>query len=426
MSQVTTNLQISVEETAAWSRKLVITVPEGRVKSERAKVAKQLSKRVKLPGFRKGKVPLSHLESRFGAEIDRQTQQKVIDAAFSEAVQAKDLDPISAPRVAKVSYDRDSELTFEVAFDIRPEIKLGRVSGFRLSRAEVTVADEEVDAQLAMLRQQQALWKPADRKPAASDSVEVTITPLEQEASEASEAEGQPYRFTLGEGRAIPDVEAAIMTLDPGGAAEFTVTFPDDFEDEEQRGKSRRLQIELKQVLEQELPTLDDEFARSLGDFEDLEALRETVAKDLLHHKEQEVEAKLDHEIIESIIQANPFEVPESMIERYLDALVGPPPEDADPDLVDRAREQARPAAEWGIKRTLIIQRVAEDEGLEATKEDVQERLQELAKRMGRQAGEVRARMAKSGELRDLERRITEEKVFAYLKEQSEISVGAS
>jgi trigger factor len=423
VSQATTNLQISVEETAAWSRKLVITVPEGRVKAERAKVAKQLSKRVRIPGFRKGKVPVAHLESRFGTEIDRQTQQKLIDSAFSEAVKAKELEPISAPRVAKVAYDPDSELTFEVAFDIRPEIKLDRVGGFRLSRPQVTVSDEEIDAQFAVLRRQQALWKPVARKPAAGDSVEVEITPLEQEKPEA---EGQPYRFTLGEGRAIPDVEAAIMTLEPESADEFTVSFPDDFEDEEQRGKSRRLRVELRQVLEQELPPLDDEFARSLGDFEDVEALRAAVGQDLLRHKEQEVEAKLDHEIVESIMQANPFDVPDSMIERYLDALVGPPPEDADPDLVDQAREQARPTAEWGIKRTLIIQRVAEEQGLEATREDVQERLQELAKRVGRQVGEVRARMAKSGELRDLERRITEEKVFEYLKAQSEISVGGS
>lgn len=423
MSQATTNLQISVEETAAWSRKLVITVPEGRVKSERVKVAKQLSKRVRIPGFRKGKVPLAHLESRFGAEIDRQTQQKVIDAAFSEAVKVKEMEPISAPRVANVSYDPDSELTFEVLFDIRPEIKLVRVGGFRLSRPEVTVGEDEIDSQLAIVRQQQALWKPVSRKPNAGDSVEVVITPLEQETKEA---EGQPYRFALGEGRAIPDVEAAIMTLDPESAGEFKVTFPEDFEDEEQRGKSRRLRIELRQVLEQELPALDDEFARSLGDFADVGALREAIAKDLLHHKEHDLEAKLDQEIIESIMQANPFDVPDSMIERYLDALVGPPPEDADPELVDKAREQARPTAEWGIKRTLIIQRVAEDQGLEATKEEVQERLQELAKRMGRQVGELRARMAKSGDLRDLERRITEEKVFKYLKEQSEIAIGGS
>jgi trigger factor len=289
----------------------------------------------------------------------------------------------------------------------------------------VSVSDDEVEAQLGMLRQQQSLWKPVERKPAAGDSVEVTITPLE---SEASEPQSQPYRFVLGEGRAIPDVEAAIMTLDPGGTDQFTVTFPEDFEDEEQRGKSRRLRVELKQVLEQELPALEDGFARSLGDFEDLSALRETVAKDLLHHKEREVEAQLDHQIIENIMQANPFEVPESMIERYVDALVGPPPEEADPDpdVVAQAREQARPAAEWGIKRTLIVQRVAEDEGLEASAEELQERLQALAKRMGKKAGEVRARLAKSGELRDLERSITEEKVFEYLREQSEISIGGS
>ncbi len=114
------------------------------------------------------------------------------------------------------------------------------------------------------------------------------------------------------------------------------------------------------------------------------------------------------------------------MIERYVNALIGPPPEDADPELVDRAREQARPAAEWGIKRTLIIQQVAEDHDLEATKEEVQERLQTIAKRTGKQVGEIRARLAKTGELRDLERRITEEKVFEYLREQSEISTGGS
>ncbi|UCC73403.1 MAG: trigger factor [Gemmatimonadota bacterium] len=423
MSQTTTNLQISVEEPAAWSRKLVITVPTGRVRSERQKVAQQISKQARIRGFRKGKVPPAQLEARFGAEIDRQTQQKVIDAAFREAVKVKALEPISAPRVGNVSYDREAELTFEVAFDIRPEIALSRIGGFRLTRPEVSVGDEEVDAQLNVLRRQQALWRPVERKPAVGDSVEVTVTPLE---GEGGKSESRPYNFVLGERRAIPDVEAAIQTLDPESSGEFTVTFPEDFDDEEQRGESRRLRIELKQVLEQELPPLDDEFARSLGDFEDLAALREAVSQDLQRHKESEVEAGLDHQVIEQIIEANYFEVPESMIERYVDVLVGPPPEDADPDLVARARDQARPAAEWGIKRTLVIQRVAEDQDLEATKEEVQERLQELAKRIGKQVGEIRARMAKSGELRELEQRITEQKVFKYLREQSEISTGGS
>jgi trigger factor len=178
--------------------------------------------------------------------------------------------------------------------------------------------------------------------------------------------------------------------------------------------------------MEKELPALDDEFAKSVGDFDSLAALEEALSEDLLRYKEQEVELQLNHRIIEQIIEANPFDVPESMVDRYVEALIGPPPEDADPDLVDQAREEARPTAEWGIKRSLVLQRIATDQGFEASKEDVQERVQDLAKRAGRPAGEIRSRLAKSGELGEIERRITEERVFEFLKEQSEIEVVGS
>jgi len=424
VSQTISDLQISIEEPAAWSRKLVITVPTDRVKSERVKVMRQLAKRVRMPGFRKGKVPPDRLEARFGADIDRQTQQKVIDVAFREAVRAKELDPISDPRVANVSYDRDSELTFEVAFDIRPEVTLNRIGGFRLNRPEVSVGEDEIAERLELLRRQQALWRSVERQPVAGDSVEVEITPLEGAEGEAPET--RQYKFVLGEGQAIPEVEASIMTLEPGSSGEFDVAFPDDFPDETKRGATQRLRIELSQVLEQELPDLADEFAGSVGEFEDLQALRDAVSEDLLRLKEHEVGFQLDRRIIEQIIDANPFEVPESMLDRYVEALVGQPPEGADPDLVARAREEARPTAEWGIRRTLILQRIQADQGFEASREEVQERVQEIAERAGHPVGEVRARLAKSGELRDIERRIAEEKVFKYLREQSEIQVVGS
>jgi len=422
VSQTTTNLQISVEEPAAWSRKLVITVPSTRVKSERLKVARQLAKRVRIPGFRKGKIPLERMEARFGPEIDRHTKQQVIDGAFREAVQIKDLDPISEPRVANVSYDRDSELTFEVAFDIRPEITLGRIGGFRLTQPDVSVSDEEVAERLEALRRHQVLWRPVERKPVAGDSVEVEITPMGERDSEPSEP--RQYRFTLGEGQAIADVEAAITTLAPNTAGEFDITFPEDSPDEGQRGKKQRLHVSLKQVFEQELPELDDEFAKSLGDFDDLEGLRNVVGEDILQLKRREAEQVLDQRIIEQIIEANPFQVPDSMVDRYVTALLGPPPEGADADLVEKAEQEARPAAEWGIKRQMIIQRVAQDQGFDASREEIQDRVTTLAKRMGRPVQEVRTRLSKSGELRDIERAIVEEKVFSFLRDQSEIKVG--
>ena len=423
MSQITTNLQISVEEPKAWNRKLVITVPASQVKAERSKVTKKLAKRVKMPGFRKGKVPADRIESRYGPEIDRETQQQLIDTAFRQAIKEKELDPISEPRVSNLSYDRETEFTFEVSFDIQPEIKLARLGGFRLTRPDISVGDAEVEEQLGELQRQQALWKPAERRPVAGDTVEVEITPLEAPEGETQEA--RDYKFVLGEGQAIQEVEAAIMTLEPGSVDEFEIGFPDDFPDESKRGTSQNLKIDLKQVFEQELPALDDAFAKSIGDFESLEALKEAVSADLRRYKEHEVQAQLDQTIIAQVIEANPFEVPGSMVDRYAAALVGQPPEGTDPDLVAKALEEARPSAEWGIKRTLVLQQIAADQGFEATKEEVQKRVEDIAAAAGRPVGEIRSRLAKSGELRDIEHRITEQKVFEYLREQSEIEVGS-
>ena len=423
MSQITTNLQISVEEPKAWNRKLVITVPASGVKTERSKATKQLAKRVKMPGFRKGKVPSERIESRYGPEIDRETQQRLIDSAFRQAIKEKELDPISEPRVANVSYDPDSEFTFEVSFDIQPEIKLARLGGFRLTQPEIAVAEAEVEEQLGALQRQQALWKPVERRPVSGDTVEVEITPLD--SADGTTQEAREYKFVLGEGQAIQEVEAAIITLEPGNADEFEIEFPDDFPDESQRGTSQNLRIDLRQVLEQELPELDDEFAKSVGDLESLDALKEAVSDDLLRYKEHEVQAQLDQTIIAQVIEANPFEVPVSMVDRYAAALVGEPPEGTDPDLVAKALEEARPTAEWGIKRTLVLQQIATDQGFEATKEEVQKRLEDIAKAAGRPVGEIRGRLAKSGELRDIERRMTEQKVFEFLREQSEIEVGS-
>ena len=416
-SQTDVGLQVSAEEGAAWSRKLVMTVAAERVRAARKKATRKISKRVKIAGFRKGKVPVHILEQRFGGEIDRQTQQTLIDDAFAEAVRQHELEPISEPQISNLNYDPEAEFTFEVKFDVRPQIELDRVGGFRVTRARVSVNETEVDDQLELVRRQRGAWKPIERHAQPGDTVDVEITDLESD-----DPEPRQYKFMLGEGQAIPGVEAAIFGLDPGGEDDFSIDFPDDFPDQEKRGQSQKLHIKLKRVLERELPELDDEFARSLGEFDDLDALRRAISEDLVKDKEREVEAQVERQIIEQIIESNPFEVPETMVHRYIAALIGHPPEGADPEAVRQAVEGARPAAIWGIKRTLILQRVAADQSLEATEEEVKQRIAKIAERAGRPVQEVRARLAKTGDLRDLQRQILDEMVFVYLREQSEIA----
>ena len=177
--------------------------------------------------------------------------------------------------------------------------------------------------------------------------------------------------------------------------------------------------IEVEEPL---LPELDDEFARSLGDFESLDQLRERIRADLGREAERESERRLRAELLTQVIAANPFDVPDAMVSQYLEAMLPARPGNAeDPRMADLRRE-ARPAAEEALKRILVIERVAELEGLHAQPGELEARVEEIAERLGRPAPEVTAQLRKNGRLDELEREITEEKVFGYLKSLSTIS----
>ncbi len=422
MTETTTSeasgLRISVDTPSAWNRKLTITVPAERVRSERERVVAKLARKVRRPGFRKGHVPRKIVERDFQREIDRETVQQVVERSFRAAVDREGLEPITEGAIEIVRYAPDSDLVFEARFDVRPEIKLPRLGGFTIRRQAAEVLDEEVAATLDRIREAHAIWRGVERAPVMGDKVAVLLTPLEG----AEPSEPRRYEFRLGEGQAIPDVERALLTLDPGAEGEFTVTYPEDFAEESRRGTSRRIRLRLEGVWEKELPALDEALAKqaSEGELESLDDLRARIAERIRAEKEAEERERIQNEILDRILEANPFDVPESMVDRYLDALLRAAP-DADPESVRRVRERYRPAAVRGIKRTLVIQRVAEDTGFRATREEVDARVAEWAERSGRRAAELRRELERAGELQEVSRRITEEKVFRHLESLSKI-----
>jgi trigger factor len=174
------------------------------------------------------------------------------------------------------------------------------------------------------------------------------------------------------------------------------------------------------EVKEAHAPALDDEFVRSMGDFAGIAELREQVRSDLLRESERAAEQKVRSQLLHEIVQANPFEVPYSMVQKYVEAML-PAREGADPERLAGIRQQAWPAAELALQRLLVIERVAELEGLQATPADVQARVSAIAERLGRPAAEIAGQLRKSGRLDEIERETAEEKVFEYLKSLSTI-----
>ena len=204
--------------------------------------------------------------------------------------------------------------------------------------------------------------------------------------------------------------------------------FPEDFADPEQAGKEQHLHLKLISVQHKEVPELDDDFARSLGDFEDLTALRARVLEDLREEARRNAEAEVRGQLVAQILEANPFDVPGSMVDRYLDLMTGQSEEergklsDEQREQISQWRETLRPQAEEGLKRMMVVERIAEERGLRATQDEIDARVEELALRGGRTPGEVWLQLEKSGQLQALENEVTEEKVFEYLKSQNTVS----
>jgi trigger factor len=411
-------LDVAIEEPGGLRRRLTITVPEPRVTAARATERAKLAKSLRLKGFRRGKVPADVVERRYGPLVDERTVQHLVDEAYHQAIEERELHPVGDPAVEDVDYRSGHSLTFRVEFEVMPELKLARLGGFRVKRPEVAVSADEVERLLERVREEQAEWVPAKRKPDTGDLVVVRLGPVDE--SDEPLEDPKLYRLELGGGYALPGIEEAIRTLAPGETGAFDVRFPDDFEDEARAGSEQRLGIELVELQEKRLPPLDDELAREVGDFEDLQALERAVRSDLERHAEREAQASVNDQILDAIIEANPFDVPEATVERYLSRLIEAP-EDADPERVEEARRSLRPMAIRQIKRHLVLDRIIETEQLAATAEEVEARVAEIAEARGVEARKLRSQLRRGGELAELERQLAVDKALDLLRSMSSI-----
>jgi trigger factor len=410
------DIEIKKTATEPGETSLAVTVPIDRVQDALDRATTAYQRRAKLPGFRPGKAPAAIVKKQFAEDIRQQMLEQVIRDSWSAALKQEELKPIADPHIHNLKWDVGAPVTFEFHVEVRPDIMLERLGGFRLRRTVAPVTDEQVTAQLQDLREQRAPWSPvADEAPKPKDLVNVTIaTGTGNDAKDP-----QAHQLVLGEGRAIPEVEERIMSLKPGEAADATVHFPPDFPEEAKRGQSREVRITLLEVKRQQLALLDDAFAREVGDFESLDALRRAIREDLEKDAQREADARVRGELVEQIVAANRVAAPKPLVDRALRVFAeayGVPE-----DRLDKFVVEFRPIAEAQVRRDLILDAVTERQQLAATEADLEGRLEELAARRKVPAAELRASLEKAKRLHDIERSLTEEKVFAYLLSQSTV-----
>jgi trigger factor len=410
--------QITVEKTAedSASKSLRVTVPVDRIRAAEAKAVQYYARRARLPGFRPGKAPEAVVRKRFNDAIRQTVLEEVLRESWETAKSSESLQPIADPSVRNLKFEEGSPIEFDLLVEVRPEINLERLGGFRVQRRVEAVPDAAVEERIAALQEAKAAWIPVGgEKPSPGQMVRVEVAPIEDGTPRAA----QPHDLVLGQNQAIPDLEERIMTLLPGEISETEVRFPDDHPDESRRGQTRRVRVTLHEVKRQELPALDDAFAREVGDFESVEALRTAVRRDLEREAEREADARVRQELLAQLIEANRIEAPESLVHRLMHgyAEIYRIPQDQLPAF----ESQFHQIAENQVRRDLVLDALVEKEGLRATEAELDARIAAMAEARGVTPGELYGSLQKSNRLAELERGITEEKAFDFLLRQSTV-----
>ncbi len=411
------NSENTPKKSDGQERMIEIRVTSETIRDAENRAAQRYATSARLPGFRPGKAPPAMIKKRFKDEIRQQVIESLVQEAFKEVVDREKLKVASQPHVHDLKFEDGQPLSFELHVEIRPEVALARTQGFRVTRTKATVNDDAVREQIEQLREQKATWSPVEGRPAPGDMVRVELSTADENGEFP---EPREYPLVLGAGQAIAGVEELIMQITTGETVEKPVRWPEDFPDEAQRGKTKPVRLHVLEVKRKTLPPLDDAFARGVGDFDSLSALETTVRKDLEDHASRDADAGVRQQLVDQISAANPFDVPPSWVSQLIDGYAQAyqvPEGDR-----DKFRAEFRPIAERQVRRDLIIDTLAETEGLKASESDIDERVADVASQRDADPGQVYASLQKAGRLREIEQSITEDKVFAWLLERNEVA----
>lgn len=410
------NIQIETKKNEGSERLLEVSVAADEVRAATERTARRYASKVRLPGFRAGKAPAHMVLKRFADAIRQETIESIVQEAYQTVLEREKLKVAAQPHIHDLKFTEGEPLTFNLHVELRPEISLARLAGFRVTRNERTVTEENVREQIDHMREQRATWAPVTEKPKEGDLVTVQLSTTDETGQMPA---AQEYKIVLGGGQAIPGIEELIMETLPGASAERAVRWPDDFPDESQRGKTKQVRLTLSDVKRKALPELDDTFAREVGDFDSLDALQTAVGTDLRDAATREADADVRQKLLDDIIAANAFDVPRSWVAQVVQAyaeLYRIPNEER-----ERFAGQFMPTAERQVRRDLVVETLAEREKLAAEEKDIDDRISEMASKRNTDPGKLYAQLQKAGRIKELERSITEDRVFKWLFERNTV-----
>lgn len=383
--------------------RLTIELDEERTREAMQRSARRIAKQVNIPGFRKGKAPYSVILQRFGEDTIRQeATDNIAEEVYREALDQEKLDPYAAGTLDKIEYDPIT-LTFTVP--LAPEVNLGDYTAFRLEFEEPTVPEEDIEKALEDIREENTIFESIERAAEMGDGVAVDLEAHSDDGVELLKGDDIHLILEPGSTDPAPGFAEAIVGLQTDEEEVFSLTLTEEFPQEEFRGKAAEFRVKVREIYESNVPELDDDLARTAGNFDSLEELRDSIKERLLAEAKAKADAAYAERVMENILEASQVEYPPIMLENQVSGMVRDferaVKRDAQLSLDDYLRLQDKtleelkaelePEAALGLKRALVLGEVMKSEGLTVDGDAITARIDEVSAPWGARADEVRA-----------------------------------
>ena len=423
-------MEIVVENLSELTRKLTITLPKETVGPALDKAFAKINKEVRLKGFRRGKIPQSVLEKNFRDQIQAEVGEKLVQETYFDAVEKEGLEPVVHPEIAEHRFPEDGTFVYVAMVDIKPQIDLKEYKGLEVEKPVLVVAEEEIDKEITLLQRHQAALQTAEEGHViAMDDVAVVDFQGFHDGKAMKEVRNENYSVDIGMNRLGKDFEEKLIGMKKGDKALYEVDFPADYPNPMLAGKKVEFKVDVKDVKVRVRPELDDEFAKDIKpELTSLEALRDDIRARLQKAKDDALQGDLDDKIMHKLIELNPFEVPQRLVNYEIQEMLkqteenlkrsGLSFESAGINLEELV-EKNRDVAAKRVKGDFLLKKIAEVEEIKIADEDIQRGYQRIADQYRMTIDEVKKYFQRREEILPFMNELHNEKVLNFLREQA-------
>jgi len=421
-------------------RKIQVQVPAEVVARETEAIVRKYQKLARLPGFRRGKVPAGVIRQRFAESVKSEVAETLVPRYFREEAARQGLTPVSQPRVTEMRLEDGEPLRFTASFEVLPAIEVAGYQELRVPHAEVSVSEADVEQALENLHQQHATYAAVeeDRALADGDFAQVSFRGTPKEAPGAAPPPGaaasKPVEVddvlveVAGPGT-VREFSENLRGARAGEERSFDVVYPAGFSDPRLAGKTFSYGVKVKAIKRKNVPELNDDFARQVGEFADLAVLRQRIRQQMEAEKRGAAEQQAKDKLLDELIRRNDFPVPEALVERQVDvrlerglralASQGMRTEEMKKMDFPRLRAGQREAALREVKASLILERIADQEKIEVSDQEVSQEIEALAAETRQTSEAIRSRLTRDGALDRIRSRIRNQKTLDFLYARS-------